>query len=332
MNFDLTRSSLLSTVLYTVLLVALFWWGGSISGVVANGNTAMWGERWEPLGSLYDSAPIVCRMLSAVVVFICSLLVARISIRNVIFLERTYMPSVIFVLVSSAFYNIEHSLAPLLASWLIMLSMSLTLRSYTLKRLATGVFFVAGVYLGGAALLFPPTAYVGVMLLFGIAMFRIGDLREWVAVVVGALFPLSVYVYVTWLIGGDVMHKLSLYGDALTLSDGTTKQILHLNIVEQTFGITICVLLLLSLARFIKKRESYKLRSALCFGFFTMLLFSSVAIMVISPVRTLYFMPIIAFPIAVLIPTYFASGKPTFLSNFLYAMLLLSAIAIHLLR
>lgn len=330
MSFDITRSSLFSTTLYCALLVALFWWGGSIGGAVANGNTAMWGTSWDPLYFFYTSYPLLNRFFSALMVFVCSILVAKIAIRNVIFLERTYMPSVIFVIVSSSFYNTDNSLATILALWLIILSTRQLLRSYVFKRLVAGLFFVAGVYFGAAVLLFPPVLYLSPMIFVALAMFRIGSTKEWLAAIAGFVLPAAFYIYGVWLFGGDWMGDIRAFTDAITLSDGTTRNMLHLNIVQYAFAATLATLVVLSIVRFLRRRGDYKRRSTLCYGFFTLMLFWGVAVMLVSPVRTLYFAPLLAFPLSVLIPNYFAAHKASFLSNFLYAMLLMTAIAIHL--
>lgn len=332
MRFDITRSSLFSTMLYSALLVALFWWGGSLSDAVADGNTAMWATSWAPFDWFHTNYPTANRLFSAFMVFVCSILVSKMAIRNVIFLERTYMPAVIFVIISSTFYNTANSLATILSTWFIILSTRYVLRSYVIKRLSAGIFLIAGFYLGCAVLMFPPALYLCPMLFLGLTIFRLGNIKEWIATVAGLSFPVAIFFYATWLLGGDMYGSWYAFCDAISLSDGTAARILHLNLVEYAFGITTLTLVILSIIKFIRYRSQYKLRSALCYLFFALMLFWSVGVMTVSPVRTLYFLPIVAFPLAVLIPNYFAASKPTFWSNFLYAMLLLTSIAIHLLR
>ena len=146
MSLDLTRQSLLKTLLYFVLLAVIFWGAELLhpvrSGLVAAGHDtrAVTPMAGVPLGSLIDHwisfVPGVGILLSSLLVFINSFFVTRVVIRNVIFLERTYMPAIIYLLVSSGYYNSYMSFRPMLVAFLLLVALEIIFRSYNYKPLA----------------------------------------------------------------------------------------------------------------------------------------------------------------------------------------------------
>lgn len=332
---DITRSSLLSTMLYTALLVLLFWWGSSLPSFADDAlDVSLFGSPWDMVSPIFGENSSTERMVSALLMFIISLQVTRAAIRNIIFLERTYMPAVIFVIVSAAFYSTEHSLAPLLATFLIILSLSQGMRSYPIKVLASRRLLTAGFYFGVATFVYPPSAYLLPIIYAMLSIFRIGNFREWVVTTVGVALPLTAYLFILWVLQRDTSIALDQYHRALSLNDGTIGALTArpLNLIQYTFIGVVLLLFTLSIIRFIRNSKAYKRRSALGFGFFIFVTLWVAVVMFVSPVRSLYMLPLLGLGLAMVIPTYFAANRPTFFTNFLYSLLLLSAIAIHLIN
>ena len=334
MNFDLTRSNLFVTTLYSVVLLVVFWGlGSSVSDPSASvfenpdpywvsAALDRWIVRW----------PGACRALAAGLAFVCSLMVARLAVRNVLYLERTYMPSLLFVVFSSSFYAAGESLLPLAVALLLTLALGLIFRTYLYKGLATGVFLTAGVYFGLAALIYPPSVYLALMLFVGVAAFRVNNLREWVSAAVGLALPLGLFFYGLWLVEGDAAGEWGRYLGQLGWHDRLSRVWVQFTVIDYTLvGVTL-VLVGFSYGTFLLSRSKYKLRGVMAYNYMTAFLFWATAVALVSPVRTFYLLPVVSIGLSVVIPTYFASRPASFLSNFLYALLLLSAMAIHLIR
>lgn len=333
MNFDLTRSNLFVTTLYSVVLLVVFWGiGGSVTdhSVVLENPDPYWVSQ--QLDRLIIDWPGICRALSALLAFVCSLMVARLAIRNVLYLERTYMPSLLFVVFSSSFYAAGESLLPLLVALLITLALGLIFRSYLYKGLATGIYLLAGFCFGLSAMVYPASAYLGLMLFVGLATFRVNNIREWVSAAAGLCLPLGFFFYGWWLMGGDVAAQWWSYVGQLGWHDRLPRIWAQLTVIDYTLiGVT-GLLVVLSYITFLVSRNRYKLRGVMTYHYMMAFLLWAVAVALVSPVRTLYLLPVASVGLSVVIPTYFASRRATFLSNFLYALLLLSAMAIHLVR
>ncbi len=340
MSFDLTRQNLFKTFLYFLLLIVIFWGVElfhpehyrQIGAPYASGTSSP--AAGTPLGVLIDSflirIPALGVLFSSILVFINSFFVTRIVIRNVIFLERTYMPSIIYLLISSGYYNNYLTFRPLLAAFLLLLACEIIFRSYNYKPLSTGAYMTVGFIFGTAGAIYAPALLLVVLIPVGLTIFRLFDLREWVAAFGGWLIPLFLSAYGVWLAGGDFLSILPACRDAL-LTPQPLPAIEYFSSFEWTFIGCVVILFILSLITFFGRSRSYKLKPFKAYIFFIWMLLANLLSLAAMPSRSLYQLPIVAIPLAVIIPTYFNSRKPNFLTNFLYVLMMGCAIVIHLL-
>lgn len=340
MGLDLTRQSLLKTLFYFVLLALIFWGAELIqperSGLVAAAQNTphVPPPAGMPLGTLIDRwlgcVPGIGILLSSILVFINSFFVTRIVIRNVIFLERTYMPAIIYLLVSSGYYNSYMSFRPLLVAFLLLVAVEIVFKSYNRKTLVSGSYLIVGFIFGTAGAIYASALFLGALIPVGLFIFRLFDLREWIAAFGGWLLPLFFSAYGVWIAGGDFLSVVSECRAALMTPSALPSAKLFSSF-EWTFIGCVAVLFVLSIITFLGRRRSYKLKPFKVYIFFIWMLVVSASILIFVPCRSLYQLPILAVPLAVIIPTYFNSRKPNFVSNFLYALMMGCAVVIHLL-
>lgn len=340
MSLDLTRQSLLKTLFYFVLLAVIFWGAELVDPVRSGLAAAAYGEQimappaGMPLGTLIDHwlgyVPGIGILLSSILVFVNSFFVTRVVIRNVIFLERTYMPAIIYLLVSSGYYNSYMSFRPLLVAFLVLAAVEIIFKSYNYKAIATGPYLVVGFIIGAAGAIYVPALFLVTLIPIGLIIFRLFDIREWIAAFGGWLMPLFFSAYGVWLAGGDFTGVVSECRQVLTTPLALPPANLFSSF-EWTFIGCVAVLFVLSIVTFLGRRRSYKLKPFKVYIFFIWMLAVAALILAFVPCRSLYQLPILAVPLAVIIPTYFNSRKPNFVSNFLYVLMMGCAVVIHLL-
>lgn len=332
---DITRSSLLSTVLYSALLVVLFWSGETSMADIRPISPEIIGARWSLFDGweLSESYAWVKSLFGASLMFLISLMVARTAIKHVFYLERTYMPSVIYVLLASAININTETVQPLLAAFFVTLSITYGLKSYRIKSVATSIFVSSAFYMGVAVLIYPPTLYISPVLLLILSMYRLPDVREWLSTVVIFCFTIGFYWLIQWAMDVDLATRWGDFLRAITLNNGTierTFRLENLNVFQILLSGVCTLLFVLAVLQFMRTRWKFKRYTILGFNFFAVFALWAIAIMIFSPVRQLSLIPIAAIPLSVVIPTFFAFSRATFFSNFIYALLLLSAVAIHL--
>lgn len=329
MSLHLSRQGPYATMLFLVLLIIVFWTSSlGAQPVEIPAYTPF--EQW--VDAQINDNPIISELLLAILVFFTSILIARLTIRSVIFIERSYMPALIYLVVSTGYYVSPYTLRPMLAALMLTHAVKWILRSYSRKRVASGDYVVAGFWFSMAIIFFLPAIVALPMLFVGLVMFRFWDIREWIAVLAGIVFPFVVSLIIYSLMRVDLLLMFDGVFGKMGYDDGVFNFLASINALHWTFIGVILVLFLLSVANFFVRRKSFSSKPYLSYLYFIWFALVSVIVSVVLPVRTVYILPVIALPLAVLLPSYFNGRQPTFLSNFLYAMFIVTAIAISLLQ
>ncbi len=339
MDLDLTRQSLLKTVFYFLILTTIFWgvefFQPTREGLAGLASVPLSDQAPQMgLGTLINDFiagfPVLGILLSSLLVFVNSFLVTRIIIRNVIFLERTYMPAIVYLLISSGYYNSYMSFLPLSAALLMLIGISSIFRSADVKRLASGHYLASGFAFGVAGILYAPALLFVILLFIGLLQFRLFDLREWVSAIAGWGLPAFFYAYIVWLAGGEFTAIFSEAKEAL-LTFTPLPSLKLISIFEWVFIGCVGVMLLLSLWAFATRRNSYKAKPKKTYLFFIWMLMVAGAVMTFAPCHSLYQLPLVAIPLAVIIPTYANRRKLNFVAGFTYTLMIGCAVVIHLL-
>lgn len=163
MGYDVTRQGLGWTLFFFALLLLLFWKHSLAEPVPFDPLSA--GDM--PLGTVLARRsrrlPVFSGILSALLAFAGGVVLTRIVSRNMILLERTYMPILLYPAVGCSAYFGPESLPALAASFLTIASFDTMLVSF--RRTARfGSLFNATI-LAGAALLVWSHTIVYVLLL-----------------------------------------------------------------------------------------------------------------------------------------------------------------------
>lgn len=330
MSLDLTRQSFLTNTLYIIVLGIMFWGSGLITPDFSAQPAA-----GTPLAELIDRAfkaiPILGIILSFGLVFINSIVVTRICVKNAFFIERSYMPALIYVIVCSVNFNSFMAFRPLLVSTLILVATSITLGSYKQKVLATGTYLNIGFYLGLAATIWPPALMIAPLLPISLILMRLFSLREWIAAGFGYSLPLLLAAYTDWLMGGDIAVYITNFTTAISTPSNNMPSLSEISIIEWGLISTLGILVILSILKFFTRRKASHIKINQSYLYFVWMLIITLMIITLAPCRSMSMLPILATSLSVLIPTYFNAAKPSLIMNILYALLIFESIAIHVL-
>lgn len=355
MSYDFTRQSIFTNLLYFLVLLGVLWGGAFFVPYTVGGDVA------QTLGGVsaqldYSTLPVEAwirgflvrypqgaAVVSMILVFVNSLFITRLSIRNAFFLERSYMPALIYLLVSSGYYSSWDTLMPLLAALMMLMGMSVLLRTYNLKGVCAGRLMMAGFYFGMAYLFYLPAMLVGLLLIpLALNLFRMFDIREWVATAAGFVLPLFFTCHIMWLVNGDFIGPLVSLYDGLYVEQmpfvsaqywsNMPQRVALVMPLEWTFIAALLVVTVMSMIRTLKNKMLQKTKPLKVYAMMVYMLIVVGGVMAVYPGLALSCLPILAIPMAVIVPTYYNGLRPTFFSNFLYVMILGTAVVIQILN
>lgn len=333
---DITKQSLSANILYILLLSSIFWGGWLLLPELNQQIEAINSGSQASLGHYIDSKfiqnPLLGVILSSILVIVNSLLVLRLCIKNVIFIDRNYMPALVYVIISAGYFNSYLSFRPLIVATLLLMAFNSVFRGYNIKSLISGVYLKIGILFGIAAVVYEPAIFLFPLLIVALMMFRLVDFREWAAAIAGFAMPIFFAAYIGWLMGDGFVSYFVNYLEVVSSPNAMVMDVSKLKITDWAFIIIICTLTVLSIFKFsrYKQRLSNKVKPYKAYIFFFVAQIILTVMLFVVPCRSMYFLPIAAVPLAVIIPVYFLSSKASFLSNFLYLMFIGTSIAIYL--
>lgn len=326
MSFDITRQSLFKTILYFLIFYTVFRSREYLFPAPGAGTEAMM-----PLEKLfYDlmgGSFILNEVVTFLLTFINSFYISRILSRNLIFLERTYMPSLIYLIVSIGYCASAMTPVTLTVAFLVLFAIESMIASHK-RREQFGYFLHAAVALGFTPLLYPPAAVLVLLLPVGFIIFR-RDWRDMVTALTGYLLPLFFCSYVLWGMGESFWLISRQICDLIITPVHPPFFWLGMNVWDYAltgiyFGAT-------GLSLFAFAGRYKNMRSRAFNGYLTFIWTLAIMLgMLALPCRDLSMLPLVAIPLAVIIPTYF-NRRSGWLPNLFYAIILLSILTYNIL-
>ena len=302
MGLDLTHRNLSWTLLSASALLALVWgrMETSAPGMVGGGDM--------PLGEwLSDAAsawPRTAGMVSLILTLWNSLLLTRILSRNMMFPERTYLPLILYP--ATAFgcsVDPATALPALTVAGLMIRSFDLTIISFR-RAVLLGPLFDASLAAGIALLVWSPTIVYLLLLPAALVLFK-KSAREWVVAWIGYLLPFAVCSYVYWGMGYPFGHVFERLTACLSEAISTSRPFFDEwpDPTLLTFWGICGVTTLLAAITFWRRSETMRTRAYKSFVYFFWILFFSLFPIVL--VRSSAGFPLLAAPLAVIVPVYF---------------------------
>ena len=343
MPVDLTRHSLGWTLLMFTGLTTLFWLR-SVAAPLPEMDAL---STQMPLGVWIDrlghALPLWGKNLCIVlIVFWNSLLLTRLMSRNMLVLERTYLPFVLYLLVACGLSFGRAPLAPYVAAGLLVSAFDLMIGSFR-RVVIYAKSFDAALLTGLSMLVYGPAAIYALLLPFSLILFR-KDWREWISCLTGLVLPFLIASYIYWGLGEpfpylaelwlqEMQERLSgpfywqqtaeLLSSASSLQDTRTPLVLMIT--------TWAPLLLVSLAAlvvFIGRGRSMRTRPYKTYLYFLWILFFSL-ILLLTPGGSMTDLPLLAAPLAIIIPNFFTRFGG-WIGNLTYLVLLGTIIVYNL--
>ncbi|MCC8087801.1 MAG: hypothetical protein LIO79_00805 [Rikenellaceae bacterium] len=320
MGFDITRQSLLKTILLFLFMYAIF----GIREYVFSVPVLFDREDLSFLGELvYNfslSFPFLNEILIFILLFVNAFYITSIATRNLILVERSYLPAIIYIVISAGYVLPPQNVIPLTASFFIIAAIDNIINSY--KRLGSfSYFFNAGICMGTALLIYPQIIPYIVLLPFSLIYF-IRTWRDWLLAAVGLGIPLFFISYICWGLGTDFKFVSdNLYE---ILADGAGEVFKSVSVTGYVLGGFYFILAMFGIIVFFTGRGRTKKRAVKLFVMFVWMLGFTGLVFALEE-NPLLAVPITAIPLSVVIPVFF-NRKKGIIPNLLFAAIIIITI------
>lgn len=328
MSANLTRHSLGWTFTSVVILLLLFWGRSAVHPVEL---TASYVEKM-PLGIVLENFAGANQLLATglilLIVLLNTVLITRIVTRNMIYTDKIFLPGIIYITVSCGVFFGTGNITSIVVSWLMVCSCDLMLSSFRRQKMY-GSTFVASILLGTAVILYAPSIVYVIMIPCALGIFR-KDWHEAVISVAGYILPFLLCSYVYWGMGESFSYLgLTFYNALLShrYQGAFPADFLRPDLMA-FWGIT-AITTLSAIIFFLKKAGIMRTRPYKSFTYFIWMLVVSVLLFIV-PSRSINDFPLIAVPLAVILPTFF-EFQNRWISNIAYIAFIGSIVMFNLL-
>lgn len=327
MNIDFTRPSLFRAMLYFLLLYILFRyrdWG--VEPVLPPDGGMMPLEKW--MTGFFTGHPIWKEIYQGVISLLSIFSLSRILSRNMIYLERTFVPALIFPLVALGYATSAVTPVTLTVAFLLVFTVGNMINAY--KREGNSSFFLhAAIALGFAPLIYAPAAVFFLLLPIGFILFR----QNWRSVITASLcyfVPLALCSYILWGMGENFGDTTRQIVSIITTPSSETLFIFRMDVWDYILAGVFLLLTLFGISHFFSGQTQIRRRSLRGFTIFVWVLILSCGMLAL-PCRSLDMLPILAVPLSAIIPACF-NRKSGWWPNLLYLVMLWSVVIYNVLQ
>jgi hypothetical protein len=263
-------------------------------------------------------------IVSFFMILISAFLINRLNLKFILIPERSYLPSIFYVLLVSSFYKTQTLNPALFSSFFLLLAVERLLDSYKLEHLAYNIFDAA--LLIGLGSLFHFTviffvAYIWAALL----ILRPFYWREWLYSVLGIIVP-YIFLFGIYFVIRIPFEKI--WEPILYNFKESNHLKLHYGYLIQ-FGYFTLVMIIASI-HMMQVLSSIKILARRAFNMFLFFFLLSVAIPLIIPAASFEWIYVTAIPISFLLSHYFSSVRSNRVNELLFDLIIFIMIAVQI--
>lgn len=207
----LFRSSRFSSIVVIVLIALLAWFWPLWEGVK---YTFLFDTVSMPFYSfvaqLLSGYDLLSHLLTLLLIFSISVYLLRINEKFIIIRQRSYMPILFLMLVTSAMFPLQRLNPAVFAAFFIVLALDHIFACYQ-KKDALDNIFRAGISIGIATFFYAPVLVIAPILFISIILLRSADFREWIVATLGLFLPFLFYIFALFLLDKPISAIFSQF-------------------------------------------------------------------------------------------------------------------------
>lgn len=326
MSVDFTRPSLFRAILYFLFLYVMFrcreWFCVPLSA--APDETLM--PLQQGMTAFFAGHPVWKEIWLFFTSIFCALSITRTLSQNMVYLERTFLPTLLFPLFAFGYTSTSATPVVMTVAFLLVFALGSMMRSYK-REGRVGYFFHAAVALGIMPLIYAPAIAFFLLLPIGFGLFR-QNWRAILSALLGYLLPLFFCSYVFWGMGRDFDETARQILSHLTSFPPRTVSLEALGVWDYILAGLLLAFTLLAVIRFTVGQPQIRRRAQRGFALFAWT-FIIVCGLISSPARSLDLLPLLAVPLAAILPSA-VNRKTGWRANLIYLLMLWSILAYNI--
>jgi hypothetical protein len=260
-------------------------------------------------------------MVSFSLILIMVFLITNFNTTHFFINERTFLPSIIFVLLTGLFPHYQ-TLNPVLpASVFLMLAIRRIIDSYR-KATTAYNFFDASLLIGTGSLFYANLVWFAILVFIGIAIFRTRNIKELIISVIGLVTPAMIAIGIYYIEDKDIPSLL----DILKANLFTGSEKYSFSIFSVVGLILMGLIILISTVHLLSLLNNKKIKSRNTFALLIWSLAISVAVYFAVPSSSAEIIVLAAIPASYIIAHYLIFSRNRILPEICFAVIFILVI------
>jgi hypothetical protein len=235
--------------------------------------------------------------------------------------ERTFLPSVIFVLLTGLFPRYQ-TLNPVLpAAVFLMLAIRRIIDSYR-KATTAYNFFDASLLIGTGSLFYANLVWYAIIVFIGIAIFRTGNIKELVISLIGLVTPALITIGIYYIADKDISSLSNLLNN--NLFSGSEKY--SFSVFAAIALILLGLIILISTVHLLSLLNNKKIKSRNTFTLLIWSLVISLAVYFAVPSSSVEILVLTAIPASYVIAHYLIFSRKKLLPEICFAVVFIAVV------
>jgi hypothetical protein len=278
------------------------------------------------LAGLIGTNPLPGVIFSMLLVSFMSFLIVNLNTSLVFINERTFLPALIYILLSSFFPQYQLLNPAIIGSVFLMMAIKRIMESYRVKDVAYN-FFDAGILIGTGSLFYANLIWFGLLCFAGIALLRTWNPKEIILSLLGLVTPYVLTIGVYYVAEKDLDDFFSII-DYNLFGRQTIYVFTHLSVVAVIFS---GILTLAAISHLLLQMGNKKIQARKTFFLLLWLLFISLGVYIFLPSVSVEIIWITAIPVSYLLTHYLVFLKRKIVTELLFTGLFLIVLLIQIL-
>lgn len=273
---------------------------------------------WGLVIQALSGTPVLAVLISFLLVMVISIVMVRFNTAIFFIPRRTYLPSLLYIILFSLFPG-EMILNPALpAALLIVAGLWRMISAYRISGMAFN-FFDAALLISSAGLLYANSLWFIILVILGALILRTPDMREISVAITGALLP-WIILYAVWYVTGGSLSDLTdvirhnLFDQVPSIYWSRTSVILMI-VVGLNFLPSVFLLM--------REMTTYKIRSRKTFELFIWMMIICIAVLALVPAASAELGAIAAIPVSFIMANYMALTRRLTTAEILFWLMLI---------
>lgn len=297
-GFDISRINSFAVLLMSLFFVSIY----SVNALDATGSLVCYTPLELLLDGFVAQNPTICLVANGVMVLLGAMTLSKIGIGQQVFLNRSYLAAIFFVIVAMSISSGAYLFRVYLSSFALILAISHLFKGKNAKRVMGYRWMACGFWLAISSMLYTPAILGILVILIGMMIFRMNAPREYVIALSGFLMVGVINWSIYIILGFNALSIFDGLSDFIVIPQIPMFTINEWLMVGSTTILTVLGIVFLVITSI--RGRSDMLKGAI---FFTVLLILGGGMSLFTPLAAVENMPILSVVISMVMSIYFTT-------------------------